>query len=101
MKGVKAIYETLTQGPIKVLVLAIYSRYGLDGRRLELLCRVTSRNNRIYPRGYLIVTPPTYLWKTHRYVGRFKCRHAWKGQPDLSGLQEATPELINQLEQQR
>ena len=101
MNGVKAVYETLTQGPIKVRVLAIYSRYGLDGPPLELLCRVTSRNNRIYPTGYLIVSPLVYLWEKHRYMGKFRCRNLWRGRPDMSGLPEADDTLIKQLEQQR
>ena len=97
MNGVKAVYETLTQGPIKVRVLAIYSLYGLDGLPLELLCRVTSRNNRIYPAGYLIVSPSVYLWEKHSYVGKFKCRHSWRGRPALSGLPEADNTLLQKL----
>lgn len=95
MKGVKAVYETLTQGPVKVRALAIYSRY--NGRPSEVLCRVTSKNNRVYPTGYLIVAPPVYLWEKHRYVGKFGCRHGWQGRPDLSGLPEADNTLLQEL----
>lgn len=98
-QGVKAIFETLRSGPVRVLVLAIYSTY--NGRPIEMLCRVTSRNNRSYPTGYLVVAHPAYLWEKHRYLGKFGCHHAWQGRPDLSGLTEADEKLITQWEQQR
>ena len=97
MKGVKAVYETLTRGPVKVRVLAIYSRYGLDGRPLELLCRVTSKNNRTYPTGRLIVAPTPYLWEKHRYRGKFGSINCWEGRPALSGLPEADNTLLQEL----
>ena len=95
MKGVKAIYETLLAGPVKVRALAIYSR--VDGQIMEVICRVTGRHNRIWPTGYLTVAAQMFLWNKHRYTGRLKCNHLWIGRPDLSGLPEADDELISQL----
>ena len=94
MKGVKAVFETMLSGPVRVRVLASYHPY-------RVICRVTGRGNHIWRTGLLFVTVPQFLWCKHHYVGKLKCHISWEGRPDLSGLPEAAPELINQLEQQR
>ena len=99
MKGVKAIYETNTNGPVKVRALAIYST--CNGLPLEVICRVTSKISRVYPTGYLIVLPPAYLWERHRYVGNLRCYNLYQGRPDLSGLPRADEALLKELTDQR
>ena len=99
MKGVKAVYETPLDGPVKVRVLAIYSTYA--GLPRQAICKVTSRSNRAWPQGFLFRMLPVFLWERHRYVGKLKCNSLYQGRPDLSGLPEADENLIKQWEQQR
>jgi len=95
MKGVKAVYETLLAGPVKVRALAIYST--CNGRPSEVLCRVTSKNNRTYPTGLLVLAPTPYLWEKHRYMGKFGSINCWEGRPVLSGLPKADNTLLQEL----
>lgn len=94
MKGVKAVFETLLSGPVRVRVLARYNPY-------EVICRVTGRSNSPWRTGLLFATVPQFLWGKHRYVGKLKCHISWEGRPDLSGLPEADETLIKQWEQQQ
>ena len=91
---VKAVYDGYLTGPIKVRVLASY-----DNPR-EVVVRVTSRTIWAYPRGLLFIAYAPFLWSQHRFVGRRKCTSLYTGRPDLSGLPEATPKLLKQLEEQ-
>lgn len=93
MKGVKAVFETMLSGPVRVRVLARYNTY-------EVICQVTGRGNYTWRTGLLFVTVPQFLWCKHRYVGKLRCHISWEGRPDLSGLPEATPKLLKQLEEQ-
>ena len=93
MKGVKAVFETMLSGPVRVRVLARYNTY-------EVICQVTGRSNSPWRTGLLFATVPQFLWGKHRYVGKLRCHISWEGRPDLSGLPEATPELLKQLEEQ-
>ncbi len=98
MKGVKAVFETMISGPVRVRVLGIYSTY--NGLPLEVLCRVTSKTSRPWTKGLLFITTPMFLWERHRYVGKLRCNSLYQGRPNLNGLPEATPELLKQLEEQ-
>lgn len=91
---VKAVYDGYLTGPIKVRVLASY-----DNPR-EVVARVTSRTNRVYPRGRLFIAYVPFLWSQHRFIGRLKCTSLYTGRPDLNGLPEANPKLLKQLEEQ-
>ena len=93
-QGVKAVYEAHLAGPVKVRVLAAY-----DNPK-EVVVRVTSRTNRTYPSGHLFIAYVPFLFENHRFIGRLKCKSLYTGRPDLSGLPEATPKLLKQLEEQ-
>ncbi len=95
-QGVKAVYETHLSGPVKVRVLAVFST--TNYRPLEAVVQVTSKTHKTWPRGYLTVAVPTFLWEKHRFIG--KTRSLYEGRQDLSGLPLVDDALLHAMAEQ-